>query len=93
MALMKLIVFVEFCLIPNCFLPPTAEVGGKLIHQVVASQNNFLPLGRNRTGNIALLTLSMNLSTGLKLHWLVCQGSGASRNPKKVSNSCQGCSE
>ena len=42
MALMKLIVFVEFCLIPNCFLPPTAEVGGKLIHQVVASQNNFL---------------------------------------------------
>ena len=43
MALMKLIVFVEFCLIPNCFLPPTAEVGGKLIHQVVASQNNFLP--------------------------------------------------
>ena len=35
----------------------------------------------------------MNLSTGLKLHWLVCQGSGASRNPKKVSNSCQGRSE
>ena len=93
MTLMKLIVFVEFCLIPNCFLPPTAEVGASSSTKWLPVKTISCPLGRNRTGNIALLTLSMNLSTGLKLHWLVCQGSGASRNPKKVSNSCQGRSE
>ena len=48
--LMKLIVFVEFCLIPNCFLP-TIEVGGQ-----VCSQNNFLPQERQHTrkGNRAV---------------------------------------
>ena len=86
--LMKLIVFVEFCLIPNCFLP-TIEVGGQ-----VCSQNNFLPQERQHTrkGNRAVdafLEFVKNLS---RLHWLVYQESGCDSH-QKVSNRCQGCSE